>query len=357
MVHFDSSRQRHVSPLADIPRHIETEKFPQLHEPSTAGCGFIKVGSSSFKVTVQPLSCHERPQNIGGAFSDPVHFRIAHKLFYSKSRSATEALGISRLITHSTENDLCIFEELDRSFRAEQFCDRRFDPDVIAVLVREMPDKLRERFHRGANVTDAIEKFSVIKTLQAIEDANVVILVLDARDQIVDQDAHIAGYIVEAGRALVVAVNKWDGLRPEQRESAKHSLERTLNFIDFAPVHYISALAGTGIKSLLDAVERAYRAAMIKLPTPKLTRALEAAIARQAPPRGGIFRPKMRYAHQGGSNPPRIIIHGTGLNRVSDSYRRYLEHFFRDAFELLGTPLKIEFRQGVNPYDKRRGKR
>jgi GTP-binding protein len=210
---------------------------------------------------------------------------------------------------------------------------------------------------RRGNVVDAIEKFSVIKTLQAIEDANVVILVLDARDQVVDQDAHIAGYIVEAGRALVVAVNKWDGLQPEQRESAKNTLARTLNFIDFAPVHYISALAGTGIKALLDAVERAYLAAMVKLPTPKLTRALEAAIARQAPPRGGIFRPKMRYAHQGGSNPPRIIIHGTGLNRVSDSYRRYLEHFFRDTFELMGTPLKIEFRQGVNPYDKRRGKR
>ncbi|MDB5808706.1 MAG: engA [Betaproteobacteria bacterium] len=210
---------------------------------------------------------------------------------------------------------------------------------------------------RRGNVTDAIEKFSVIKTLQAIEDANVVVLVLDARDQVVDQDAHIAGYIVEAGRALVVALNKWDGLRPEQRESAKHSLERTLTFIDYAPIHYISALAGTGIKGLLEAVERAYRAAMVKLPTPRLTRALEAAIARQAPPRGGAFRPKMRYAHQGGSNPPRIIIHGTGLTRVPASYRRYLEHFFRDAFELMGTPLKIEFRQGQNPYDKRRDRR
>ena len=210
---------------------------------------------------------------------------------------------------------------------------------------------------RRGNIVDAIEKFSVIKTLQAIEDANVVVLVLDARDEIVDQDGHIAGYIVEAGRALVVAVNKWDGLTPEQREAAKRSLERTLNFIEFAPVHYISALAGTGIKGLLDAVERAYLAAMVKLPTPKLTRALEAAVARQAPPRGGIFRPKMRYAHQGGSNPPRIIIHGTGLNRVSDSYRRYLERFFRDTFQLMGTPLKIEFRQGTNPYDKRRARR
>jgi len=210
---------------------------------------------------------------------------------------------------------------------------------------------------RRGNITDVIEKFSVIKTLQAIEDANVVILVLDARDMIVDQDAHIAGYIVEAGRAMVVAVNKWDGLNGMQREAAKGTLERKLNFIEFAPVHYISALAGTGIKALLDAVAGAYLAAMVKLPTPKLTRALEAAIARQAPPRGGAFRPKMRYAHQGGSNPPRIIIHGTGLSRVSDSYKRYLERFFREAFQLKGTPLKIEFRQAVNPYDKRRARR
>jgi GTP-binding protein len=210
---------------------------------------------------------------------------------------------------------------------------------------------------RRSNIADAVEKFSVIKTLQAIEDANVVILVLDACDEIVDQDAHIAGYILEAGRALVVAVNKWDGLTAQQRDSAKRTLGRALNFIEFASVHYISALAGTGIKPLLEAVQRAYQAAMAKLPTPKLTRALVAAIARQAPPRSGIFRPKLRYAHQGGSNPPRIVIHGSGLDRISDSYRRYLERFFRDTFKLEGTPLKIEFRQGSNPYAKRRSRR
>jgi GTP-binding protein len=210
---------------------------------------------------------------------------------------------------------------------------------------------------RRGNIADVVEKFSVIKTLQAIEDANAVILVLDAREQITDQDAHIAAYILEAGRALVVAVNKWDGLKPEERDWTKRSLARTLNFIEFAPAHYISALAGSGIKPLLDAVERAYQAAMVKLPTPKLTRALIAAIARQSPPRAGMFRPKLRYAHQGGSNPPRIVIHGTALNHISDNYRRYLERFFRETFELQGTPLKIEFRQGSNPYDKRRGKR
>ena len=210
---------------------------------------------------------------------------------------------------------------------------------------------------RRGNIADAVEKFSVIKTLQAVEDANVVILVLDAREPITDQDAHIAGFILEAGRALVVAVNKWDGLTPEERDWTKRSLARTLNFIEFAPAHYISARAATGIKPLLDAVERAYQAAMVKLPTPKLTRALIAAVARQAPPRGGMFRPKLRYAHQGGSNPPRIVIHGTALKQISGSYRRYLERFFRETFQLQGTPLKIEFRQGRNPYDKGREER
>jgi GTP-binding protein len=209
---------------------------------------------------------------------------------------------------------------------------------------------------RRGRVTDAIEKFSIVKTLRAIEDANVVVLVLDAREQVFDQDAHIAGYILEAGRALVVAVNKWDGLSTEERDWTKRSLARTLNFIEFAPAHYLSALAGTGIKPLFDAIESAYAAAMAQLPTPKLTRALIAAVARQSPARAGMFRPKLRYAHQGGSNPPRIVIHGTSLNRISDSYRRYLERFFRETFKLQGTPLKIEFRQAANPYAKRRVK-
>jgi GTP-binding protein len=210
---------------------------------------------------------------------------------------------------------------------------------------------------RRGRVADVVEKFSVVKTLQAIEDANVAVLVLDGREQIADQDAHIAGYILEAGRALVVAVNKWDRLPAEQRERVKRGVARTLNFIEFARLHYISALAGTGIKALFDSIERAYAAAMTKLPTPKLTRALMAATTRQSPPRAGMFRPKLRYAHQGGSNPPRIVIHGTALDHISDSYRRYLERFFRDTFKLQGTPLKIEFRQGRNPYDKRRGRR
>jgi GTP-binding protein len=203
---------------------------------------------------------------------------------------------------------------------------------------------------KRGRVEEAPEKFSVIKTMQAIADANVVILVLDARQDVSEQDAHIAGFILEAGRALVVAVNKWEALPEEQRELVKRAIVRKLSFLDFARLHFVSALKGTGIAHLMRSVDAAYRAAMVKLPTPRLTRALQTAVSRQQPPRAGHVRPKMRYAHQGGANPPRIIIHGTALEHVPDSYRRYLERFFRDAFKLQGTPLKVELRSGRNPY-------
>lgn len=203
---------------------------------------------------------------------------------------------------------------------------------------------------RRSQVHETIEKFSVIKTLQTIEDANVVILVLDARNEISDQDAHIAGFILETGRALVIAVNKWDGLDDYQRDLIKRELNRKLIFLGFAELHYISALHGTGLKNLLPSVDRAYAAAMADLSTPKLTRALIAAVEKHPPPRGGMSRPKMRYAHQGGSNPPLIIVHGSMLDHVPESYRRYLENTFREVFKLQGTPLRVDFKAGVNPY-------
>jgi len=199
-------------------------------------------------------------------------------------------------------------------------------------------------------VTETIEKFSVIKTLQAIEDANVVVLLLDAQEGISEQDAHIAGHILEAGRALVVAVNKWDAVDSDARAGIKRELERKLGFLSFAELHTISALEAKGIGALLAAVDRAYAAAMARLPTPKLARALQAAIARQQPPRAGMVRPKLRYAHQGGANPPIIVIHGSALAAIPDTYRRYLEHFFRETFQLQGTPLRIQFKTGANPY-------
>ena len=203
---------------------------------------------------------------------------------------------------------------------------------------------------RRGRVSDPAEHVSVVKTMQAIEDANVVVLVLDARQDISEQDAHVGGFILEAGRALVVAVNKWERLPEADRELVKRALTRKLNFLGFARLHFISALEGRGIGPLMSSVDEAYAAAMARLPTPKLTRALAEAVQQQAPPRAGVSRPKLRYAHQGGINPPRVIVHGTGLDHVPETYRRYLERFFRDAFKLRGTPLRIEFRSGHNPY-------
>jgi len=207
---------------------------------------------------------------------------------------------------------------------------------------------------RRARVDETIEKFSVIKTLQAIEDANVVLLVLDATQEVADQDANIAGFILEAGRALVVAVNKWDAADSVSRERIKRDYARKLAFLGFANVHYISATSGNGINPLMRSVDSAFTAAMLPLPTPKLTRVLQAAVEKQAPPRTGYTRPKLRYAHQGGMNPPLIVIHGNSLASVSERYCRYLEKAFMEAFDLRGTPVKVIFKQGKNPFKDRR---
>jgi len=203
---------------------------------------------------------------------------------------------------------------------------------------------------RRGKVFEAVEKFSVIKTLQAIEASNVVLLMLDAQTEVSEQDAHIAGFVLETGRAVVVAINKWDGLDIDQRERIEREFRRKLRFLSFAPTHTISALKGQGIKPVLKSVVAAHAAAFAKLSTPKLTRELHAAVEQQPPPRKGIFRPKMRYAHQGGQNPPLVIIHGNALDAIPDSYRRYLETRFREAFKLDGTPLRIEFKSSRNPY-------
>ncbi len=204
---------------------------------------------------------------------------------------------------------------------------------------------------RRGRVSETIEKFSVIKTLQAVERANVTVLVLDGRNEISEQDAHIAGFIIEMGRALVLAVNKWDGLDNYQRETIKREISRKLAFLlNFTKPHFISALRGSGMTKLFPSIDTAYAAAMAKLSTPKLTRTLLSAVEKQPPPRAGKFRPKLRYAHQGGSNPPLIIVHGSTLNHVPKAYQRYLENTFRKTFKLEGTPLRVEFKVSRNPY-------
>jgi GTPase len=210
---------------------------------------------------------------------------------------------------------------------------------------------------RRGRVHEVVEKYSVVKTLQAIEDSNVAILVLDATQEIADQDANIAGFILEAGRALVVAINKWDAVDAEGREQIRRAYERKLGFLDFAALRRISAASGAGVDGLMRAVDGAFTAAMSRLPTPKLTRVLEDAVGKQAPPRRGYRRPKLRYAHQGGVNPPLIVIHGNSLEDISDDYRRYLERTFMEAFRLRGTPVRVVFRQGSNPYAERSNRR
>ncbi|MBN2886789.1 MAG: ribosome biogenesis GTPase Der [Chromatiaceae bacterium] len=207
---------------------------------------------------------------------------------------------------------------------------------------------------RRARVQDAIEKFSVIKTLQAIEAANVVILVIDAHEGIGEQDATLAGHIIESGRALVVAINKWDGLDAEQRERIKAQFVRKLGFLDFAKLHRISALHGSGVGLLLDDVDLAYANATRDLPTPELTRLLELAVQEHQPPLVKGRRIKLRYAHQGGRNPPIIVIHGNQTDAVPETYRRYLINRFRRDLDLLGTPLRLEFKSGSNPFAGKR---
>lgn len=203
---------------------------------------------------------------------------------------------------------------------------------------------------KKGKVFEAIEKFSVVKTLQAIEAANVVLLLIDATEGVTDQDAHIAGYVLELGRAVVVAINKWDAIDEYQRELLKRSLETRLGFLKFANQHLISAKKRQGLEPLWTSIAQAYNAANCKMPTPVLTRLLQEAVQFQTPKKAGAYRPKLRYAHQGGMNPPVVVVHGNSLEHVSDAYKRYLEGRIRKEFNLTGTPLRIEMKISHNPY-------
>ena len=210
---------------------------------------------------------------------------------------------------------------------------------------------------KKGRVFESVEKFSVVKTMQAIEDANVAILVVDAQEGITEQDAHVAAYILDAGRALVVAINKWDGLKEDERDWIKNEIDRKLKFLDFAKFHYISALRKKGLPELFTSVDGAFKAAMAKMATPQLTRVLEEATQQHQPPVSKGIRPKLRYAHQGGMNPPIVVVHGKHVDGIKDSYKRFLEGVFRKAFQLVGTPLRVQFKQGENPFAEPENKR
>jgi GTP-binding protein len=206
---------------------------------------------------------------------------------------------------------------------------------------------------RKGKVFEAIEKFSVVKTLQAIESANVVLLLLDATQGITDQDAHIAGYILESGRAVVIAINKWDAVDDYQRQLVERAIETRLSFLKFASVHFISAKKRQGLGPLWTSIAEAHRSATVKMPTPILTRLLLEAVQFQTPKKTGMYRPKLRYAHQGGMNPPLIVVHGNSLEHVTEAYKRFLEGRFRKEFKLVGTPLRIEMKTSENPFADR----
>lgn len=203
---------------------------------------------------------------------------------------------------------------------------------------------------RKGKIFEAIEKFSVVKTLQAIESSNVVLLLIDATQGVTDQDAHIAGFILENGRAVVLAINKWDAVDEYQRELVRRSIETRLSFLKFAAMHFISATKRQGLAPLWGSIAQAYKAANCKMSTPVLTRLLLEAVQFQSPKRSGMYRPKLRYAHQGGMNPPVIVIHGNSLEHVTDAYKRFLEGRFRKEFDLVGTPMRIEMKISSNPY-------
>lgn len=207
---------------------------------------------------------------------------------------------------------------------------------------------------RRGKIDDVVEKFSVAKTVQAIEAAHVVLLVLDAREGVTDQDLHLAGLVLDSGRAVVIALNKWDGLTQDQRQQARSDVDRKLDFLDYATVHYISALHGTGVGELYASINRAFEAATRKFTTPELNRVLEVAVTQHQPPLVRGRRIKLRYAHQGGSLPPVIVVHGNQTALVPPAYARYLGNVFREAFDLHGTPVRVEFRTGENPYKGRK---
>ncbi|MEY4591002.1 MAG: hypothetical protein RL497_3078 [Pseudomonadota bacterium] len=209
---------------------------------------------------------------------------------------------------------------------------------------------------RRKNISLVVEKFSIIKTLQAIDDANVVVLVLDASEGVVDQDMHLMGQVIDSGRALVVALNKWDGLEEDHKTYVKTELERRLRFVEFADMHFISALHGTGVGNLYQSIERSYRSATEKFSTNFLTRILEKAVTEHQPPLVHGRRIKLRFAHTGGHNPPIIVIHGNQTEDIPNHYTRYLEKYFRNALELHGTPIRFEFKTSENPYAGKRNK-
>ena len=273
------------------------------------------------------------PTAAGAEDSNAIRIAIIGRPNVGKSTLVNRLLGEERVIADATPGTT-------RDSILVPF--RRDDRDFILIDTAGL--------RRRARVEDRIEQVSAAKTLQAIDSAHVVVLVLDAHDTVGEQDASVLGLALARGRALIIAINKWDGIAPEQREHIRNQLALRLDFVPFAPLHFISARHGSGVGELVQASVRAYEAAMRELPTPALTRTLERALAAHQPPLVHGRRIKLRYAHQGGRNPPRIVVHGNQTAAVPDAYTRYLSNVFRKAFDLFATPVVVEYRTDPNPY-------
>src|SRR6516225_10095090 len=305
--------------------------FGEVHGISAAHGEGIR---SLVELALEPLQIPEpEDEDEEDAANKPIRLAVAGRPNVGKSTLINTWLGEERLVAFDlpgTTRD-AIMVPFERN-------GQRFELIDTAGL------------RRKGRVFEAIEKFSVVKTLQAIADANVVVLLLDATQGVTDQDAHIAGYILDSGRAVVIAINKWDAVDSYQRQMLDRSIEARLAFLKFAPLINISALKRQGLGPLWQSIVQAHKSATRKMSTPVLTRLLHEAVQFQAPKKSGMFRPKMRYAHQGGMNPPVIVIHGNSLEHVTDAYKRFLEGRFRKEFDLVGTPLRIQFKTSSNPY-------
>ena len=333
-------RTSHKKVLIAVNKAEGMSESPLLNEFHELGMGELHPISAAHGQGIRSLldtaleGCEREADEDEGAAEDrPIRLAVAGRPNVGKSTLINTWLGEERLVAFdlpgTTRDAIVVPFERDG---------QRFELIDTAGL------------RRKGQVFEAIEKFSVIKTLQAIADANVVVLLLDATQGVTDQDAHIAGYILDSGRAVVIAINKWDAVDSYQRQMLDRSIEARLAFLKFAPLVNISALKRQGLGPLWKSIQDAHASANRKMPTPVLTRLLLEAVEHQQPRRDGMYRPKMRYAHQGGMNPPIIVVHGTSLDHITDAYKRFLEGRFRDHFKLVGTPLKIEMRSGRNPF-------
>ncbi|WP_406038184.1 ribosome biogenesis GTPase Der [Succinimonas sp.] len=316
-------------------------EWKQRHKPGNQDAAGNEAGNTTgndAKDAASDKNADETPDTV--PFADlPVKFAIVGRPNVGKSTLTNRMLGEDRVVVYDepgTTRD-SIYIPLDR------------DRDHYIVI-----DTAGVRKRKKVNL--AVEKFSVVKTLQAIEDCNVALLVIDANAGVTDQDLSLLSFIIQSGRALVIAVNKWDGLSQEVKEKIKTELNLRLGFVDFAEVHFISALHGTGVGNLFDSIKRAYASATTRVGTSKLNRILEMAVRQLEPPMSAGRRIKLKYAHAGGYNPPRIIIHGNKTRDLTDSYKRYLTNYFRESLKIVGTPVSLEFHEGDNPFENKKNK-